>query len=71
MARAGMEDYWIVNLVGRVVEVYRQPITDRSTRYAWCYASLQTFAPCETITLLALPSIRIAVPPVLASRPCS
>jgi Uma2 family endonuclease len=68
-ARAGVEDYWIVNLVGRVVEVYRKPVADPSAPYDWCYASLQTFTPSEMITPLALPSARIAVAPFLASRP--
>ncbi|HEY7654371.1 MAG TPA: hypothetical protein VIG07_16270 [Methylomirabilota bacterium] len=27
-ARAGLADYWIVNLVDRVLEVYREPAAD-------------------------------------------
>jgi Uma2 family endonuclease len=38
-ARAGIAEYWIVNLVGRVLEVYRQPVRSASARYGWKYES--------------------------------
>ena len=31
-ARAGVADYWILNLVERVLEIYREPIQDPTTR---------------------------------------
>jgi len=34
-------DYWILNLVERVLEVYRQPIADPMTRFGWRYASTE------------------------------
>jgi Uma2 family endonuclease len=60
-ARAGLADYWIVNLVDHVVEVYRDPIADASARYEWRYASVQTVTASETLVPLALPSVRVAV----------
>jgi len=64
-ARAGLADYWIVNVVDRVVEVYREPQPDASAPYGWSYASMSTFAPPAALTPLALPSLRIAVSDLL------
>ncbi len=64
-ARAGLPDYWIVNLVGWVLEVYRDPVPDPSARYEWRYASVRTLDASETIAPLALPTLRIAVADLL------
>src|ERR1043166_4705708 len=34
-ARAGLPDYWIVNLVDWQIEVYRRPATDNSAELGW------------------------------------
>jgi len=39
-ARAGIADYWILNLVDRVLEVYREPTGLASRR--WGYASIES-----------------------------
>src|SRR5437588_198482 len=44
-ARAGVQDYWIVNLIDRVLEVYRDPGPDPSAPYGWRYRSVQALAP--------------------------
>lgn len=36
-ARAGIQDYWIVNLIDRALEVYRDPAPDASAPHAWSY----------------------------------
>jgi Uma2 family endonuclease len=64
-ARAGVADYWILNLVERVLEIYREPILDPTTRFGWRYASLETLAPGLTAAPLATPAARIAVSDVL------
>src|SRR4051812_19404596 len=38
-ARAGLADYWIVNLVDRVIEVYRDPVVDEAAWFGWRYAT--------------------------------
>src|SRR2546426_10109290 len=43
-ARAEIQDYWIVNLVDRVLEVYRDPGPDSSAPYGWRYRSVTTLA---------------------------
>jgi Uma2 family endonuclease len=64
-ARPGLPDYWIVNLVDRVVEVYRAPVSDPSARYEWRYASVRTVAESDTLAPLALSTLRIAVADLL------
>jgi Uma2 family endonuclease len=60
-ARAGVQDYWIVNLVDGVLEVYRDAAPDASAPYGWRYRSIQTLSPPAVVTPLALPSSPIAV----------
>jgi Uma2 family endonuclease len=64
-ARAGIEDYWIVNLVDRVVEIYRDPSPDPAAIHGWRYRSVTTFAPSASAVPLAFPSSRIAVADLL------
>jgi Uma2 family endonuclease len=60
-ARAGIGDYWIVNLVDRVLEVYRDPEPDSSALFGWRYRSVATLTPPATVTPVAIPSPPIAV----------
>src|SRR5215510_6961317 len=63
-ARAGIEDYWIVNLVDRVLEVHRAPTGPRSGRRA-AYGEVRRIAPSEFAAPLAAPSATIAVADLL------
>lgn len=60
-ARAGVVDYWIVDLVGRVLEVHRQPMPDPSARFGWRYGSVEVVGLEAAVSLLAVPEGRIAV----------
>jgi len=64
-ARAGLADYWIVNLVDRVLEVYRDPVQDSAAAFGWRYRSLETLAPEASVAPLVLPSARIRVADLL------
>lgn len=64
-ARAGLPDYWIVNLIDWRVEVYRQPAADRSAALGWRYLEARLFGPGTTIGPLARPDVRIAVSEIL------
>jgi Uma2 family endonuclease len=64
-ARAGIEDYWIVNLVDRVLEIYRDPSPDPASIYDWRYRSVTTLAPPAGAVPLAFPSSPIAVADLL------
>lgn len=66
-ARAGLTDYWILNLVDRVLEVYRQPIADASAAFGWRYAAMETLGAGSRVALLAVPAARIAVVDLLPS----
>jgi len=64
-ARARLPEYWIVNLVDRVLEVYRDPGPDASASYGWAYRAVQNLGATEHATLLAAPTARIAVADLL------
>ena len=64
-ARAGLSDYWIVNLVGRVLEVYRRPVPDPSADFGWRYRDVETLRPGATVTPLARPDVALAVADLL------
>jgi putative restriction endonuclease len=64
-ARAGVEDYWVLNLVERVLEVYRQPVADALAPFGWRYASRQTLGPDAHITPLAAPNARVPISDLL------
>lgn len=60
-ARAGLDDYWIVNLVESVLEIYRQPVAEPSAAYGWAYASRIVLGPDASATPLAAPAALIPV----------
>jgi Uma2 family endonuclease len=60
-ARARLDDYWIVNLVDRVLEVYRRPVPDPSAPFGWRYASSEVFSAESFVELLAVPGARVLV----------
>jgi Uma2 family endonuclease len=64
-ARGGIQDYWIVNLVDRVLEVYRDAVVDGSAPYGWSYRSVARVTPPAAVALLAVPGVRIAVADLL------
>jgi Uma2 family endonuclease len=60
-ARAGIADYWIVNLVDAVLEVYRAPALDRPAEFGWRYLDVQALRPGATVAPLARPDVTVAV----------
>lgn len=64
-ARAGLPDYWIVNALERVVEVYRDPVPDPASPYGWRYRSMTHLRPLDVAELLGVPDTRIAVSSLL------
>ncbi len=65
-ARGGVRDYWIVNLVDGVLEVYRDPGPDGAARYGWRYRAVERLRPGAVVSLVALPAVRLAVGDLLA-----
>ncbi|HEU5197329.1 MAG TPA: Uma2 family endonuclease [Methylomirabilota bacterium] len=64
-ARAELADYWVLNLVDRVLEVYREPVTDPAAPFGWRYARVEVFDAGAHVVPLALPHARIAVASLL------
>jgi len=64
-ARGGIRDYWIVNLVDRVLEVYREPEPDPTAPYGWRYGTVQRVTRDAVVSPLALPTVRAAVATLL------
>jgi Uma2 family endonuclease len=64
-ARAGLPDYWVLNLVNRVLEVYREPVADSSVPFGWRYARRDVFDASTRVTPLATPGTSIAVADLL------
>ena len=64
-ARAGVADYWIVNLIDELLEVYRRPAGSRRSRFGWTYRETHLFRRGEVVTPLAAPGARVAVDDLL------
>jgi Uma2 family endonuclease len=64
-ARGDIADYWIVNLVDRVLEVYREPAPDSAAVYGWRYRSVVTLTEADVAIPLAFPSARVRVSDLL------
>ena len=64
-ARARLPEYWIANLVDRVVEVYREPVPSAAAFYGWAYRVGQTLRPGEHVTPLTAPTVRILIADLL------
>ena len=64
-AKAGVLDYWILNLIDQQLEVYRHPVLDSEAPYGFGYADRAVFTAAERVTPLALPSSTIVVADLL------
>ena len=60
-ARGGLRDYWIINLVDRVLEVYRDPAPDDGAPHGWIYRRVERLVAPAMVSLLANPDVRIPV----------
>ena len=64
-ARAGVPEYWIVNLTDEVLEVYRRPTTSDLSRFGWTYAETQVLRRGEVVSPLAVPGEQVSVDDLL------
>jgi Uma2 family endonuclease len=64
-ARAGIADYWIVNLVDGELEIYRDPQRDPQRKRRFAYAQTAILKAGDHATALAAPKARIAVADLL------
>jgi Uma2 family endonuclease len=56
-ARAGITDYWIINLVHTQVEVFRDPAPDPSQLYGFGYKNVTVLTPGMQVAALNLPIV--------------
>lgn len=64
-ARAGLHEYWIVNLVDRALEVHCEPQPPADAADDWTYRSVELLRPPATVTPRAAPATRIQVADLL------
>jgi Uma2 family endonuclease len=64
-ARAGVQDYWVVNLVDNVLEVYRDPEANLDSPYGWRYGSALTLRPGDRVRPLSAPNAEILIADLL------
>lgn len=60
-ARAGIEDYWIIDLVHRRLEIRRDPKPDPTQRCGYRYAQRTIHALTESVIPLAIAPIQVNV----------
>ena len=58
-ARAGVPEYWIVDVARSVLEVHRQPGASSEAAHGWRYAIVETLRPPATVTPLIAPAAPI------------
>jgi Uma2 family endonuclease len=63
-ARAGVADYWVVNLIDEGLEVYREPVFAPAAS-DWKYDSVRLLRRNAIVTPLAAPRARIRVAALL------
>ena len=64
-ASGSVEDYWLLNLPRRRLEVYRGPVADDEAVYGFRYAERRDYGEVDAITPLALPNVQIRVADLL------
>lgn len=64
-AAGGIADYWIVNLVQRQLEIYRDPVADSTQLFGFRYNSRTILDPPNKVSPLAAPHAQITVADLL------
>ena len=64
-ARGGIADYWIVNLIDRVLEIHRDPAPPGPARRRWGYAAIERLGADAVVTPLAAPGARVSIADLL------
>ncbi|MGH2583857.1 MAG: Uma2 family endonuclease [Dehalococcoidia bacterium] len=60
-ARAGIPEYWIINLVDRIAEVYRDPAPDAAALLGYGYRQRLSFGPDGALSVLGIADASVAV----------
>lgn len=68
-ARAGLPDYWIINLRARCLEVFRAPVPDLTAPVGWRYRDVTVLATGDQVAPLVLEGRSLAVADLLPPPP--
>jgi len=64
-ARSAVPEYWIVNILDRVLEVHREPIAMEDQPYGFHYRSITRHSPSDKVSPLIAPEHAILVSDIL------
>jgi Uma2 family endonuclease len=64
-ARAGIPDYWVINLVDKCVEGYREPVEMLDQPFGWGYKNRAVYPSDATVSPLEKPDVKIKVSDLL------
>ncbi len=64
-AAAGIQDYWIINLIDRTLEVFREPRRDPGPEPSWRFEKMLTLRRDQSVAPLALPDKSLVVSAIL------
>jgi Uma2 family endonuclease len=64
-ARAGILDYWLIDVVHNVVEVYRDPAATPDALYGWAYRNVAPLRPPAMVAPLVEPARSIPIADLL------
>jgi Uma2 family endonuclease len=64
-ARAGIAEYWIVDLNSETLEVHRAPETSVDAAHGWRYGSVEVLTKSASVSPLAAPGVVIPVADLL------
>lgn len=67
-ARAGIPEYWILNLNDRLLEVYLRPVAVRGRLFGYAYESVTQYAETDSVSPLAAPDAMLLVADLLPRR---
>jgi Uma2 family endonuclease len=60
-ARAGVPEYWVVDVVRETVEVHREPRESVAAVHGWAYGRVDVLRPPATVRALMAPDTSIAI----------
>lgn len=67
-AAAGVPEYWILDVVSRSLEVYRNPAADSAAALGFRYSSHQIYQEGQSIASLARPNAPVTIAILLATK---
>lgn len=64
-AKFGIQDYWVLNLKNRTLEVYRRIVADENAFYGISYGDKATFSETQEVSRLAAPEAKVKIADLL------